>query len=75
MDDEVQNKRGADYGLYLAAGIVMWLIAFASFGLIINLRELRIGKILFVVWLVFIAIGWLIFAIGCVKRFKAKYYK
>lgn len=75
MEDEAQNRKGANYGLYLIVGIVIWIIAIASFDSIVSLQGLRIGEILFVIWWAFIVIGWIIFAIGCVKRFKWKYYK
>ncbi len=75
MGAESQNKKGSNYGLYLILGIIMWLIAFASFDPLVDLRNLLIGKILFVAWLVFLVTGWVIFMIGCIKRFKAKYYR
>jgi hypothetical protein len=75
MEGEVQKRKGANYGLYLIVGVIIWLIALASFDSIISLRGLRIGEILFICWWIFIGIGWVIFVIGCVKRFKWKYYK
>ena len=70
-----QKRKGANYRLYLLVGVIMWLIASASFESITNLQGMRIGEILFIAWWIFVVIGWIVFMIGVVKRFKWKYYK
>ena len=74
MVDEIRHKKGKNYGLYLIIGIIMWLAGLAIFEPIVSLRESTIGEILFVGWWVYMLLGWIIFAIGCIKRFKYKYY-